>query len=181
VVAEKVQHSHAPSHFYFRLHLHRGPHIAGPIHCRAQAQGEGLHGERGGHVLSPAGGDLAGGDEHESDLRAVVEKLERAVVVGEGAAVRVADGGVLREREVDGAVSGGEGRDLDSADADFGVLRLEQREVNEEDDDEEEDQENGGHETRGEVRAVLGLGHGWVLELQRKYLSDVMKMMDAPK
>jgi len=126
VVTEKVQHPHAPSHFYFRLHFHRGPHIAGSIHRRgAQAQGEGLDGERGGHVLSPAGGDLASGDEHEADLCAVVEKLERAIVVGEGATVRVADGGVLREGEVGGAVGGGEGRDLDGADGDFGALGLE--------------------------------------------------------
>jgi len=112
----------------------------------------------------------------------VVEKLERAVVVREGATVRVADGGVLREGEVDGAVSGGEGRDLDGADGDFGVLRLEQREVKEEHHDEEEDEENGGHKTRRQVRAVLGLRHGsrcWTWR-ERKYLSDVMKMMHAP-
>lgn len=90
----------------------------------------------------------------------MVEKLERAVVVREGATVRVADGGVLREGEVDGTVSGGEGRDLDGADGDFGILGLEQREVKEEDDDEEEDQEDGGHKTGRQVRAVLGLRHG---------------------
>ena len=91
MTTEEVQHPHAPRHLNPRLDLHRGPHITGPINeGGTEAQGEGLDGEGGGHVLSPAGGN-----EHEADLSAVVEKLERAVVVRERASVRVPNGGVL--------------------------------------------------------------------------------------
>ena len=54
-------------------------------------------------------------------------------------AVRVPDGGVLGEREVDVAVNDGERRKLDGADGDFWVLRLENGEVDDEDHDDDED------------------------------------------
>lgn len=113
---------------------HRGTHNG-----HRRRQGKGLDGEGGRHVLSPAGVDLAGGDEHETDLGAGVEELEGAVEVGENGAVRVPDGGVLGEGEVDGAVDDGERGELDGADGDFGVLWFENGEVDDEDDDDDED------------------------------------------
>jgi len=59
--------------------------------------------------------------------------------VGEGGAVRVPDGGVLGEREVDGAVSDGERGELDGVDGDLGVLGFEHSVVHNEDDDDDED------------------------------------------
>lgn len=58
--------------------------------------------------------------------------------MGEGSSVRVPDGSVLRESEIDGAVSERKGRHLNGADGDLGILRLENGEVNGENDDEEE-------------------------------------------
>jgi len=59
--------------------------------------------------------------------------------VGEGGAVRVPDGGVLREREVDGAVNDGERGELDGVDGDLGILGFEHGEVHNEDDDDDKD------------------------------------------
>ena len=173
-MAEKVQHPHAPRHRNPRLHLHRGLHPVnsttggGSHRRRGRRQGERLDGEGGGHVLCPAGVDGAGGDEHEADLLAGVDELQGAVVVGERGAVRVPDGGVLGEREVDGAVWDGEGREPDGADGDLGVLRPEEYEVNDENGDEDENQEDGGNQTRRQVgapwrrRSLRLRHHGWV-------------------
>ncbi|XP_070667404.1 uncharacterized protein [Malus domestica] len=63
---------------------------------------ERLGGEGGGHELGLTHFDLAGAYEHEPDLAAGVDKLESAVVVAESGAIRVVDGDVLGEGEVDG-------------------------------------------------------------------------------
>lgn len=129
-----------------------------------------MNGESGGHAFGTAGVDVAGGDEHEADLVAGVEKLKRAIVVGEEGSVGILDEGVLGEGETDGAVRDGEGGKVDGADGDFGVVRLEHSEVNKEDDDEKENQEDGGDETRGEVgasRRGRGRGRGrWPLSVR---------------
>lgn len=62
--------------------------------------------------------------------------------MGEGGSVRVSNGDVLGEGEVNGAVRDGEGGELDGVDADLGVFGFEDREVDDEDDDHHEDQED---------------------------------------
>lgn len=65
----------------------------------------------------------------------------------ESSAVRVSNGGVLREGEVDGAVNDGEGGELDGVDGDLGVLWFENCVVDYEDDDDDENQEDCGYYT----------------------------------
>lgn len=65
----------------------------------------------------------------------------------ESSAVRVSNGGVLREGEVDGAVNDGEGGELDGVDGDLGVLWFENGVVDYEDDDDDENQEDCGYYT----------------------------------
>lgn len=157
MVRKEMQKPNPPRHLHSRLDLHRGSHSepTQPVsddrsdvlrrrrRCR-RGQRERLDGEGGGHVLDPAGVDLAGGDEHEADLAAGVEELERAVVVGELGAVGVLDGDVLGEGEVDGVVGDGEGGELDGVDGDLGVGGLEDGEEDDEDDDGDEDEEDCG-------------------------------------
>ena len=133
-MGEEVQHFDTPRHLQLGLDFHSGlnpkpiveAHSVAVGQCGAHPgrhrEGEGLDGEGGCHVLRPASVDLAGGDEHEADLAAGVDEPEGAVVVGERGTVRVSNGGGLGGSEVDGAVSDGEGGDLDGVDRDFGVL-----------------------------------------------------------
>lgn len=72
-------------------------------------------------------------------MRTGVEELNRTVVVRERSFVRVPDGDVLRESEIDGAMSDGEGRQLDRGNGDLRILRLEDGEEDDENDDDEED------------------------------------------
>lgn len=65
----------------------------------------------------------------------------------ESSTVRVSNGGVLREGEVDGAVNDGEGGELDGVDGDLGVLWFENSVVYYEDDDDDENQEDCGYYT----------------------------------
>lgn len=51
--------------------------------------------------------------------------MERTVVVRERGFVRVFDGDVLRESEIDSAAGDGEGRQLDGGNGDLWILRLE--------------------------------------------------------
>lgn len=150
-MGEEVQHFDTPRHLQLGLDFHSGlnpkpiveAHSVAVGQCGAHPgrhrEGEGLDGEGGCHVLRPASVDLAGGDEHEADLAAGVDELEGAVVVRECGAVRVSNGGVLGESEVDGAVSDGEGGELDGVDGDFGVLGFEDGVVYNEDNDDDED------------------------------------------
>lgn len=166
VVREQVQDPDPARHLQRGLHLHTrpDPKSAQPVRhrrphalrLRRRRERERLHGEGGGHVLSPAGGDFAGGDEHEADLAAGVEQLEGAVVVGEDGAVRVVDGDVLGEGEADGGVVDGEGRELDGVDGEVGVLGLEDGEVDDAGDDDEEDEEDGGDDAGGQVGTAAG-------------------------
>ncbi|CAN6713249.1 unnamed protein product [Malus baccata var. baccata] len=160
MVGEKVHDANPPRHLQPRLNLHCGPAGSGagaaqpaePIsesgpHWVLDHPGnpigigdrERLDGEVGGHELGLTRFDLAGGYEHEPDLAAGVEELEGAVVVVEGCPVGIADGDVLGEGEADGGVLGGEGRELDGGDGDFGVFGFEDGEVDDEDDDDDED------------------------------------------
>lgn len=114
-MAEHVQHLDPTHHLHPGFHLHgrSNPHSVeaighGGAQARRRRQGKGLNGESGGHVFGASGVDVAGGNEHESDLIAGVEKLERAIVVGEEGSVGISDGGVLSEGEIDGAVGNGE-------------------------------------------------------------------------
>ncbi|KAK2966526.1 hypothetical protein RJ640_019055, partial [Escallonia rubra] len=159
MVGKEVQHPDPARHVHPRLDLHGGsdPSPAKPVgHSRphilrlGDRHREGLDGERGRHVLGPAGVDLSGGDEHEAHLAAGVQQLQRAVVVGEHGPVGVLDGGVLGEGEVHGAVGDGEGGELDCRHGDLGVLRLEQGEEHDEDHNHHEDQEDRGHNARGQ-------------------------------
>lgn len=145
-----MQHPHSPRHRQPRLHLHGG---GGPHPINAAEDRERVDGESGGHILSSAGVDVTGGDEHEADLPAGVDELEGAVVVGEGGTVRVSDGGVLGEGEVDGAVREGEGREADGGDGDVRVVRFEESKVKDEKDDNNENQEGCGDQTRRQVGA----------------------------
>lgn len=117
MMRKDMQNPNPTRHLQPRLHLHRRPHPESvqPVgHRRPHILRLGhrhrkrLDGEGRRHVLGPAGADLAGGDEHEPYLAAGVEELESAVVVGEDGAVRVCDGDVLGEGEVNGGV--GEGK-----------------------------------------------------------------------
>ncbi|KAK3003397.1 hypothetical protein RJ639_019392, partial [Escallonia herrerae] len=160
MVGKEVQHPDPARHVHPRLDLHGGsdPSPAKPVgHSRphilrlGDREGERLDGERGGHVLGPAGVDLSGWDEHEAHLAAGVQQLQRAVVVGEHGPVGVLDGGVLGEGEVHGAVGDGEGGELDGRYGDLGVLRFEQGEKYDDDHNHHEDQEDGGYNARGQV------------------------------
>ncbi|KAL2527738.1 Uncharacterized protein Adt_12792 [Abeliophyllum distichum] len=95
-----------------------------------EREGKRLNGESRRHVLSLACVDLSGGDEHEPHLSSCVQELQGAVVVRENCSVGVVDGGVLGEGEVDGAVGGGKGRELDGGDGDFRLFGFENCEVN---------------------------------------------------
>ena len=55
--------------------------------------------------------------------------------MSKGSSVRVSNGDVLRESEVNGAVRDGEGRELNGVNGDFGVFRFENGEIDDEDDD----------------------------------------------
>lgn len=154
MMTEEMQHPNPARHLYPGLDLHRGPDSKPTkpisdsrphIERLVDGQREGLHGEGSSHVLALARGDLSGGDEHEAHLTSAVEELEGAVVVGKDGPVGVEDGDVLREGEVNGAVSHGEGGQLDGVDCEVNVLGLEDGEVNNEDDYDNENQENGCH------------------------------------
>nr|GMD99726.1 UDP-glucose 4-epimerase GEPI48-like [Ipomoea batatas] len=131
VVGKKVEHPDPTRHFQSRLDLQLGPdpEPAESISNRgangerlpSSGKRERLNGKRGGHILGLAGADLSGGDEHEADLGAGVEELKGAVVVGEDGAVRVLDGDVLGEGEIDGGIGGGESGELDGVDGDEGL------------------------------------------------------------
>lgn len=158
MVSEEVQNPNPTGHLHLRFDLQRRADSV-PVHSLRDGgdrsrQGEWLDRESGGHVLRLAGVDFAGGNEHESNLRAGVEELERAVVVRERGFVRVSDGDVLRESEIDGAVGDGERRQLDGGDGDLRILRLEDGEEDDEDDDDDEYQENRGDYTGRQVRAA---------------------------
>lgn len=74
----------------------------------------------------------------------------------ERSSVRVLDGGVLREGEVDGVVGNGEGGKLYGGDGDPRVSGFEDSEVNDECDDDDEDEEDGGDDAGGEVGSAGG-------------------------
>ncbi|KAG0455771.1 hypothetical protein HPP92_023559 [Vanilla planifolia] len=109
--------------------------------CRSRCEGEGIDGELGPHVLRPAAVDLSGRYVHKPHLIACVDELQGAVVVGEGSAVRVSNGGVLHVGEAHGTVPDGEPRDLDSRDLDCGRSRSEEDEEDHHDSDGDEDEE----------------------------------------
>lgn len=71
--------------------------------------------------------------------------------MGEGVAVRVSDGDELGEGEVDGAVRGGVGGEVEGVNGDLGLFGLEDCEEDDEDDDGNEDEEDGGDDAGGEV------------------------------
>lgn len=117
MVTEEMQNPHAPRHFQLRFNLHRRLNPQPEIkpytvsvrkcgtHIRRRRQRKRLNRESCGHILCPSGVDLAGGNEHEPDLATGIEELKGAVVVRESSAVRVSNGGVLGESEINGAVN----------------------------------------------------------------------------
>lgn len=149
MVSEEVQYPNPTGHIHLRFNLQRRSDSV-PVHSfregRSSSNGgdwsgqrEWLDGEGCYHVLRLTGVDFTGGNEHESNLRTGVEELNRTVVVRERSFVRVPDGDVLRESEIDGAMSDGEGRQLDRGNGDLRILRLEDGEEDDENDDDEED------------------------------------------
>jgi hypothetical protein len=67
--------------------------------------------------------------------------------VRESSSVRVSNGSVLRESEINGAVSDGEGWKLNGVDGDFWILWFENSVVYYEDDNDDENQEDCSYYT----------------------------------
>ena len=118
-VIEKPQNPNVPPHIHPPLH-----HQAGRIlPQRKRSDGEGCR-----HVLRAPAVDLPCRDEHEPDLGPLVYEPQSAVIVGEGRAVWVRDGGELGEGEIHGAVLLREARDLEFVHHDARLLWAENEE-----------------------------------------------------
>lgn len=144
-----MEHFDPTRHFQPRLHFHirPDPKPSQPIRHRrpthtlrlsTQRQRKRLHRKRSSHILGPTRINFPGGYEHEPDLVTRIEQLKRTIIVNKFIVVRVLNGDVLREGEVNGTVRGGERGELDGVDGDNGRFWFEKSEVKDEDDNEDE-------------------------------------------